>query len=142
MIGPDIPAPVPLFIHPPEYPPDSKGPEFQSFWKARRARAEAVVAPQRTLPNHRSLKVSHLPRKPSPRRTTRWPPNPIPNFPAISTMTFSSDLPQRRRLNASETTPAGHLNATAIADHRDARIDARGAIIYDAVKRLLERRLA
>lgn len=45
VIGPDIPAPVPLFIHPPEYPPDSKGPEFQSFWKARRAKAEAAGAP-------------------------------------------------------------------------------------------------
>ncbi|MCI4679000.1 ATP-binding protein [Rhodoblastus acidophilus] len=44
VIGPDIPAPVPLFIHPPEYPPNSKGPEFQSFWKTRRARAEAAAA--------------------------------------------------------------------------------------------------
>lgn len=44
VIGPDIPAPVPLFIHPPEYPPDSKGPEFQSFWKARRARAALASA--------------------------------------------------------------------------------------------------
>ncbi|MEJ5979227.1 ATP-binding protein [Novosphingobium sp. PS1R-30] len=44
VIGPDIPAPVPLFIHPPEYPPDSKGPEFQSFWKARRARATLASA--------------------------------------------------------------------------------------------------
>lgn len=44
VIGPDIPAPVPLFIHPPEYPPDSKGPEFQSFWKARRARAALTSA--------------------------------------------------------------------------------------------------
>lgn len=43
VIGPDIPAPVPLFIHPPVYPPDSKGPEFQSFWKARRARVEAAA---------------------------------------------------------------------------------------------------
>lgn len=44
VIGPDIPAPVPLFIHPPEYPPNSKGPEFQSFWRARRERARAAAA--------------------------------------------------------------------------------------------------
>lgn len=49
VIGPDIPAPVPLFIHPPEYPPDSKGPTFQSFWRARRERA-ATAAAATTLP--------------------------------------------------------------------------------------------
>lgn len=43
LIGPDIPAPVPLFIHPPEYPPDSKGPTFQSFWRARKQRAAAAA---------------------------------------------------------------------------------------------------
>lgn len=48
VIGPDIPAPVPLFIHPPEYPPDSKGPEFQTFWKKRRARSEGAAAPPPT----------------------------------------------------------------------------------------------
>jgi hypothetical protein len=50
VIGPDIPAPVPLFIHPPEFPPDSKGPEFQSFWKARRARAGEAPAAQNLVP--------------------------------------------------------------------------------------------
>lgn len=44
VIGPDIPAPVPLFIHPPEFPPDSKGPEFQSFWRGRRERAAAAAS--------------------------------------------------------------------------------------------------
>ncbi|CAP54904.1 ATP-binding protein [Gluconacetobacter diazotrophicus] len=50
VIGPDIPAPVPLFIHKPEYPPDSKGPEFQSFWKARRIRAADADAPLAAVP--------------------------------------------------------------------------------------------
>lgn len=51
VIGPDIPAPVPLFIHPPEYPPDSKGPEFQTFWKERRARAARVAPEQLSVVN-------------------------------------------------------------------------------------------
>lgn len=65
VIGPDIPAPVPLFIHPPEYPPDSKGPEFQSFWRGRRERAAAA------------LPVPPVPVPPIPA-----PPNPISPPPA------------------------------------------------------------
>lgn len=61
VIGPDIPAPVPLFIHPPEYPPDSKGPEFQNFWRGRRERAAAPAVPDPMIPA---------------------PPNPIPPLPA------------------------------------------------------------
>lgn len=62
VIGPDIPAPVPLFIHKPEYPPNSKGPEFQSYWKMRRARAEAAeanppkdAAQLKAMPSQRAL---------------------------------------------------------------------------------------
>ncbi|HCB76372.1 MAG TPA: hypothetical protein DEP91_09385 [Sphingomonas bacterium] len=36
IIGPDLPAPLPVFIHPPTSPPDSRGPSYQSFWRARR----------------------------------------------------------------------------------------------------------
>lgn len=36
VIGPDLPASVPLFVHAPTSPPDSRGPTYQEFWKARR----------------------------------------------------------------------------------------------------------
>ncbi len=36
VIGPDLPAPVPLFITQPADPPDSKGPPYQTFWAERR----------------------------------------------------------------------------------------------------------
>lgn len=40
VIGPDLPAPVPMFVRRPGSPPDSKGPPFQSFWRDRRLRRE------------------------------------------------------------------------------------------------------
>jgi hypothetical protein len=36
VIGPDIPAPVPLLIGRPAKPPNSKGPAFQTYWSARK----------------------------------------------------------------------------------------------------------
>jgi DNA helicase HerA-like ATPase len=36
LIGPDLPAPVPIIINRPASPPDSKGPAFQAYWKQRR----------------------------------------------------------------------------------------------------------
>lgn len=41
IIGPDLPAPLPIFVHAPTSPPDSRGPSYQAFWKSRRP----VVAP-------------------------------------------------------------------------------------------------
>ncbi|MCG7755949.1 MAG: ATP-binding protein [Nitrosomonas sp.] len=35
LIGPDLPAPVPIKIIPPVSPPDSKGPPFQQYWRSR-----------------------------------------------------------------------------------------------------------
>lgn len=35
IIGPDIPAPVPLLVRRPRKPPDSKGPPFNDYWKKR-----------------------------------------------------------------------------------------------------------
>ncbi|MCW8143022.1 ATP-binding protein [Agrobacterium tumefaciens] len=37
VIGPDIPAPVPLLIGRPPKPPNSKGPAFQTYWKSRKS---------------------------------------------------------------------------------------------------------
>jgi DNA helicase HerA-like ATPase len=42
LIGPDLPAPVPVFISAPPVPPDSKGPPFQEYWTDRRAANEAA----------------------------------------------------------------------------------------------------
>jgi len=42
LIGPDLPAPVPLNIIAPASPPDSKGPPFQTYWTAR---AKGVASP-------------------------------------------------------------------------------------------------
>lgn len=36
VIGPELPAPVPIFVHRPVSPPDSRGPAFQSSWVKRR----------------------------------------------------------------------------------------------------------
>lgn len=38
IIGPDLPAPVPIMIHEPVSPPNSKGPNYEAYWKARKAR--------------------------------------------------------------------------------------------------------
>ncbi len=75
VIGPDIPAPVPLFIHPPKYPPDSKGPEFQSFWRGRRERAAAAVS---------AVPVPPVPVPPIPAPPILAPPVPVPPIPAPS----------------------------------------------------------
>jgi DNA helicase HerA-like ATPase len=46
VIGPDLPAPVPLFINRPPVPPDSKGPPYQAFWTDRRANPRPVPVVQ------------------------------------------------------------------------------------------------
>ncbi len=43
IIGPDIPAPVPLLVGRPRKPPDSKGPQFKEYWTSRVA---TKAAPQ------------------------------------------------------------------------------------------------
>ncbi len=43
VIGPDLPAPVPVFIHPPPSPPDSKGPQFQEYWAQRQSRLKMQI---------------------------------------------------------------------------------------------------
>lgn len=35
VIGPDLPAPVPININPPDVPPNSKGPDYEKYWKTR-----------------------------------------------------------------------------------------------------------
>ena len=77
VIGPDIPAPVPLFIHPPEFPPDSKGPEFQSFWRGRRERAVAAAAAVPAVP------IPPVPVPPVPTPPTPAPPVPAPPAPGV-----------------------------------------------------------
>ncbi|MGB8841419.1 MAG: ATP-binding protein [Aliidongia sp.] len=37
IIGPDLPAPVPIMIHRPLTPPNSKGPDYGTYWVARNA---------------------------------------------------------------------------------------------------------
>ncbi|MFD3263992.1 ATP-binding protein [Phenylobacterium ferrooxidans] len=46
IIGPDLPAPLPVFIHPPTSPPDSRGPSYQAFWKSRRDAASQAAQAQ------------------------------------------------------------------------------------------------
>jgi len=36
VVGPDLPAPVPVLIHEPPSPPDSKGPSYGKYWAARK----------------------------------------------------------------------------------------------------------
>lgn len=47
VIGPDLPAPVPIFVTPPTSPPDSRGPAFQASWAKRREAVakQAAAAP-------------------------------------------------------------------------------------------------
>lgn len=35
IIGPDLPAPLPLKMRRPQWPPDSRGPQFQAYWTSR-----------------------------------------------------------------------------------------------------------
>lgn len=35
IIGPDLPAPVPIHIHEPLAPPNSKGPDYETYWRTR-----------------------------------------------------------------------------------------------------------
>ena len=42
LVGPDVPAPVPLLVHAPPVPPDSAGPPFGRYWAARLARSAAA----------------------------------------------------------------------------------------------------
>jgi uncharacterized protein len=37
VIGPDLPAPVPINISPPAVPPNSKGPDYEKYWKSRKS---------------------------------------------------------------------------------------------------------
>lgn len=37
IIGPDLPAPVPILIHEPLAPPDSMGPDYEKYWRNRKA---------------------------------------------------------------------------------------------------------
>ncbi|TBF24865.1 MULTISPECIES: ATP-binding protein [Rhizobium] len=41
VVGPDLPAPVPVLIHEPPAPPNSKGPNYTKFWATRKKPAEA-----------------------------------------------------------------------------------------------------
>lgn len=44
VIGPDLPAPLPIFVHAPISPPNSRGPTFQDYWKARKqARTDSGI---------------------------------------------------------------------------------------------------
>ncbi|MER9295351.1 ATP-binding protein [Mesorhizobium sp. M0621] len=38
IVGPDLPAPMPIQIHEPRIPPDSRGPDYNKFWKERKAK--------------------------------------------------------------------------------------------------------
>lgn len=44
LIGPDLPAPVPIFVHAPASPPNSRGPAYQAYWHSRRE-AKAAKTP-------------------------------------------------------------------------------------------------
>jgi DNA helicase HerA-like ATPase len=37
VIGPDLPAPVPININPPMVPPNSQGPDYEKYWRLRAA---------------------------------------------------------------------------------------------------------
>jgi len=45
VIGPELPAPVPIFVRRPASPPDSRGPAFQSSWLRRRDARLAAQEP-------------------------------------------------------------------------------------------------
>lgn len=37
VIGPDLPAPVPINISPPAVPPNSRGPNYENYWRSRKS---------------------------------------------------------------------------------------------------------
>lgn len=37
IVGPDLPAPMPINIHEPRSPPDSRGPDYNDYWRNRKA---------------------------------------------------------------------------------------------------------
>ncbi|GHD00101.1 ATP-binding protein [Novosphingobium pokkalii] len=45
VIGPELPAPVPIFVRRPTTPPDSKGPAFQKAWQDRLAKRQVPPEP-------------------------------------------------------------------------------------------------
>jgi hypothetical protein len=42
VIGPDLPAPVPININPPAVPPNSRGPNYEKYWRNRKAQSESA----------------------------------------------------------------------------------------------------
>jgi hypothetical protein len=36
IIGPDLPAPVPIIVNEPAVPPNSKGPDYEKYWRKRK----------------------------------------------------------------------------------------------------------
>ncbi|SOB79126.1 hypothetical protein SAMN06297144_0389 [Sphingomonas guangdongensis] len=49
VIGPELPAPVPIFVRRPASPPDSRGPAFQSSWLHRRDARLAAQEPNQAV---------------------------------------------------------------------------------------------
>jgi DNA helicase HerA-like ATPase len=49
LIGPDLPAPVPIFVNAPASPPNSRGPAYQKYWRARREAADARAAQSQSV---------------------------------------------------------------------------------------------
>jgi hypothetical protein len=47
IVGPDLPAPMPVQIHEPKVAPDSRGPDYNKYWQERKAKAKnAAVNPR------------------------------------------------------------------------------------------------
>lgn len=44
VIGADLPAPIPIMLHEPSPPPNSKGPNYGSYWTARKLPPDAPAA--------------------------------------------------------------------------------------------------
>jgi len=58
IIGPDIPAPVPLMVGRPRKPPDSKGPPFKEYWTRRKAKTTAPKPAQQPPPAKKAAKAA------------------------------------------------------------------------------------
>lgn len=59
VIGPDLPAPVPIFVNAPSSPPNSRGPIYQKFWKSRqKARIVSTNAPDVSPEDVQKIKIS------------------------------------------------------------------------------------